>query len=224
MVQSLREFAPEVELRPNDLVADKSGRIDWNSTFAAQRPLRVEVGTGNSTFLIEVCRNAPAFNYLGFEYCGKRVVKFAKKVARAELDNVRIMRLDAKFALEQFFLPDSVDHFYVNHPDPWPKRRHAKHRFVQRSGVDLVASLLRKGGGISLRTDAPEYASQMLDVLDATPQLVNSSGPGRFAEEPLEPYSTPYETKFREQGLRIYYLEYRKVDPGPGAANPQGEA
>lgn len=224
MARSLREFASEVELRPDDLVADRSGRIDWARAFGSHRPLRIEIGTGNSPFFIEVCRNAPAFNYLGFEYCGKRVLKFAKKVVQAKLDNLRIMRLDARVALEQFFLPESVDHFYINHPDPWPKRRHAKHRFIQQANVDTLTRLLASGGGISLRTDASAYAQQMLEVLDGTTQLVNTSGAGCFADAPLEPYATPFESKFRAQGLRIYYLEYRKVAGQTGKARTPGLA
>jgi len=210
MVRALPDFVPEVEISKDDLVSDANGQVRWADIFGADRHLRVEVGVGNSPFLIEVAREAPDFNYLGFEYCRKRVLKFSKKVVRAGMENIRILQLEAKSALEQLFQPGSVDNFYINHPDPWPKRRHAKHRFVQPHTVDLLCRLLRPGGGISLRTDAPAYAYQMLAVLNAAELLVNEAGPRHFAETPREPFQTPYEIKFREQGLPIYYLEYRK--------------
>jgi tRNA (guanine-N7-)-methyltransferase len=210
MVRRLTDSVSEVELRLEELAVDGSGHVAWSEVFGAARPLRVEVGVGNSPFLIEVCRSAPDYNYVGFEYCRKRVLKFAKKVVGAEIANIRILRLEATNALERLFPATSVDHFYVNHPDPWPKRRHAKHRFVQPHTVSNLARLLIPGGGVSLRTDAAAYARQMLEVLDAEETLENTAGAGNFSSAPLEPFETPYETKFREQGLPIYYLEYRK--------------
>ncbi len=74
-----------------------------------------------------------------------------------------------------------------------------------------MRDLLRSGGGISLRTDVPAYAQQMLEVLDAVEGLVNLAGKQCFVSEPLEPHPTPYETRYRGQGKKIFYIEYRKV-------------
>ncbi len=188
------------------------GPVDWAEVYGAPYPLRVEIGVGNSDFLIRVAERAPSYNYLGFEYCMRRVLKFLKRVHAAELEQIRMLAEDARRALHELFAPDSVDHFYVNHPDPWPKRRHAKHRLVQPKNTTQMRRLLRVGGGISLRTDSGEYAAQMLEVLDATPGLVNLSGPGEFASSPFAPHSTPFEQKFLARGQPIYYLEYSRAE------------
>ena len=180
----------------------------FSRAFGARRPLRVEIGVGNSDFLLEVARRDPEFNYLGFEYSRKRVEKFLRRVVKAELANIRILRAEARVALAELAAFASVDHFYINFPDPWPKKRHAKHRLIQPESAILLVRLLRPGGGISLRTDSETYAAQMLEVLDGVLPLQNLAGPGRFSPEPRDAIPTCYELKYRSEGRSIRYLEY----------------
>jgi tRNA (guanine-N7-)-methyltransferase len=209
MPRKLPLVTSDYEIRYPELPQD-GGIIDWDAVFGAARPLRVEIGVGNSPFLIEVSRAAPDFNYLGFEYSGKRVLKFLKKLEASGLTNIRILRLNAITVLPHALRPGTVDRFYLNHPDPWPKRRHAKKRFVNAENAALLTRLLRGGGGISLRTDVPDYAAQMLEVLEAADGLRNLHGAGQFAPAPADGQVTPYEEKFIAAGRRIFYLEYRK--------------
>lgn len=209
MPRKLKHITTEHELDLEELPRLESGIVHWDEVFQSSDPLRIEIGVGNSKFLIEVAQRAPHFQYLGFEYCKRRVLKFLKKVRQAELDTIRMLQVEATRVLGEIIGPGSVDHFYVNHPDPWPKRRHAKHRLIRTENVRVFHRLLRPGGGISARTDSPAYAQQMLEVFESEPGLESLSSPGHFANRPLEPYRTPFEEKFRAQGKRIYYLEYR---------------
>jgi tRNA (guanine-N7-)-methyltransferase len=209
MPRKLPDVTSGYEIHLDSLPAGPAGAVDWDRVFGAARPLRIEIGVGNSPFLIEVSRLCPDFNYLGFEYSAKRVLKFLKKVEKAEVTNIRILRMNAAVVLDRIFRPASVDHIFLNHPDPWPKRRHAKKRFVSPANASSMLRLLRPGGGISLRTDALDYALEMLQVLDGTEGLVNASGAGSFAAAPAYPFETPYEVKFRAAGREIRYLEYR---------------
>ena len=74
----------------------------------------------------------------------------------------------------------------------------------------FVSSCWGPGGGFSLRTDARDYALEALDNLEARKDLENRFSAGEWAPRPLYPFETPYEIKFKAQGLRIYYFEYRK--------------
>ncbi|HVR74313.1 MAG TPA: tRNA (guanosine(46)-N7)-methyltransferase TrmB [Planctomycetota bacterium] len=209
MSRKIPDLVTSHELRLDALSRHEEGWVLWDVVFASPSPVRVEIGVGNSTFLIEVARNAPTFSYLGFEYSTKRVLKFLRKVEISGFTNIKMLCLDATRVLDWIFPPRSVDHFYINHPDPWPKRRHSKKRFVQESNAHCMLRALRPGGGISLRTDALAYAQQMLRVLDGIEGFENLSGGGSFAPGPLESFPTPYETKFRRSGRAIHYLEYR---------------
>ena len=180
--------------------------------FGNDLPLRIEIGFGKSEFLLEVARNDSEFNYVGFEYSSKRVRKFLKKVPHFGVTNVRAVCANVEHILERVFKPNSIDRIFILFPDPWPKRRHAKNRFVRPHNVETLYRLLRPKGGVTLRTDDPQYAKQMLTVIDAHAGFTNLAGAGRFAETPREAYSTLYENKFIEMGRRIYYLEYRKED------------
>lgn len=219
MSRKVKNVSTEFELELERLPRLPSGVVLWDDVFGTGHPLRVEIGVGNSAFLIEVARNAPDFKYLGFEFCSRRVLKFLKKVQRAQVTNIRILRLDVTRVFEHIFEPASIEHIYVNHPDPWPKRRHAKKRLISGANTAVMERLLAPGGGISLRTDSAAYARQMLETLERSGRLENLSGRGAFAPGPLEPYSTPFERKFQALGERIFYLEYRKTSGRPASVD-----
>jgi len=200
------DYLLELEKLPGD---DK-GHVPWHELFDQAKPLRIEVGVGNSPFLIEVAASEPGYNYLGLEYSHKRVLRFLKKVHLAGLENIRMLHLNSDRLFDTHIAPGSVDHIFVNFPDPWPKRRHGKKRFISRERLRTATNLLRPGGGFSLRTDAKNYAIEALENLEANEDLDNSGCAGEWAARPLYPFETPYEIKFKAQGLRIYYFEYRK--------------
>ena len=210
MPRKLKHVTTEFQLDLAELPRLDSGIVLWNEVFPFEAPMRIEVGVGNSPFLIEVAKQTPEFQYLGFEYSKRRVLKFLKRVREVGLEQIRMLNLDAMAVMGQIFASESVDHIYINHPDPWPKRRHEKKRLVRLENARIFQRLLRSGGGVSLRTDSPKYADQMRDVMDAMDQLENCSGAGNFGESPIEPYPTPFELKFKAEGKAIYYLEYRK--------------
>ncbi len=219
MPRKLKSISTEFELRLDELPRFESGVVVWNEVFGSHDPLRVEIGVGNSTFLIEVAKGSPHFQYLGFEYRTRRLLKFLKKVHKAELENIRMLRVDVTQVFDRIFAAESVDHFYINHPDPWPKRRHAKKRLVNDWNIRIMTHLLRPGGGISLRTDCVEYVSQMLTTLERAENLENLFGLGNFAPVPRPPHLTPFEKKFKAAGKRIFYLEYHKPSSAAAVEN-----
>ena len=186
--------------------------VNWSEVFGNEAPLRAEIGFGKSEFLIDVAEREPDFNYIGFEYSTKRVGAFLRKLGRRGIDNVRVLNVNALHVLPQVFGPGSLKRIYVLFPDPWPKKRHAKHRLVQDKNIELFSSLLEDGGGLSLRTDAPHYASQMLETVDASRMFRNLSGGGQFALRPRDAIQTLYQVKFVRAGRSIFYLEYEKSD------------
>ena len=184
--------------------------VRWEEVFGRARPLRIEVGVGNSPFLIEVASRESDYNYLGLEYSHKRVIKFLKKVKLAGLENIRMLHLNSDLLFSDYISPAGIEHLFVNFPDPWPKRRHGKKRFIARERLGAALELLAPGGGFSLRTDSREYALEARENLEANEQLENLRPDTDWAPEPLYPFETPYEIKFKAQGLRIYYFEYQK--------------
>ncbi len=195
----------------DSLATASDGRVDWDDVFGRSKLLRVEVGVGNSPFLIDLARHEPDFNYLGVEYSLKRVLKFLKKVHSANVDCIRMANQNSDLIFGSLVTSASVDHVFVNFPDPWRKHRHRRKRFVREERMRVVCDLLRPGGGFSLRTDAKNYAEEALQVLESIDVLDNVGGvPGGYAERPAYPFETQYESRFKIEGLPIYYFEYRK--------------
>ena len=211
-----------LELDLEVLRRERDGGRRWRQAFGAERPLRLEIGVGNSDFLIEVALKEPDYNYLGFEYSAKRVAKFLRSVERRAVGSIRMLRVSVLEVLDELaaglverlaggLLDEaSLDRIYINFADPWPKRRHEKHRVVRRATAAVFRRLLSPGGGISLRTDNWVYATGMIGALDGEPGLENLSGPGNFSLSPRDPFPTAYERKFLGEGRPIYYLEYRR--------------
>lgn len=207
---------------------DEASERGWAALFrghvAEPLPLVVDVGFGRGEFLQDLARSHPEQAFVGVEYSGKRVLKMARRLAKTELVNVRLVESTAE-ALLQDALPDAgVACFWVNFPDPWPKKRHFKRRLVQRETAALFARRLVPGGLLRIATDHPGYAEWIDEVLSAEPALAN-----RYAPEPWRPSApgrrpTAYELEWRSLGRSFHFFEYERRSvagpserPGPAA-------
>src|SRR4029077_13372471 len=119
----------------------------------------------------------PQCDYLGIEVHRPGVGRLLLAIKQRELPNVRVLAHDAVAVLNEQIPPGSLDAVHILFPDPWPKKRHLKRRLIQRPFAELLTDRLKKGGVLHLATDWQPYAEQMLEVLDALPQLVNLASP-----------------------------------------------
>jgi tRNA (guanine-N7-)-methyltransferase len=136
------------------------------SSFISAAPLEVEVGFGRSHHLLELARQDPDRNVLGFEIRRQWVRQAAKGAARFELDNVRVIEGDARPFMESLLAPGSVSCVHILFPDPWWKRRHHKRRVFSKPWLDLILRVLTPGGSLIAKTDVPAYADLMAKSLD----------------------------------------------------------
>ncbi len=201
---------PRPDPRPGKIY--DPGPIDWEAIFGCDRPLRVEVGVGKADFIIQLAQEEPEFNYVGFEYSVKRVEKFLKKVHASDRKNIRMVSEDVRYTLPVLFQPESVDHFFLLFPDPWPKNRHAKNRFAQKKNLEIVLKFLKKGGGITMRTDSPSYAYQMVKELGKFSELKNLAAPLPFVEKPRVQAKTLFQMRWEEEGRPIFFIEFEKTE------------
>lgn len=125
------------------------------------RDLHVEIGFGKDIRTLREAESDPEALFLGVEISRKKVVKFCEKVARTGLRNVRAYLGDARHVLRELLPPGSVTSFTILFPDPWPKRRHHKHRWIQDDTARLLADALRDGGQVIVATDHDGYAAQI---------------------------------------------------------------
>ena len=170
--------------------------------------LGVEIGCGNGFFLRGLCQRYPDRRYVGLEIRYKRVWMTARKLAQVGCTNAAVVVFHAGY-LRRLFAPGELDAVYINHPDPWPKDRHARNRLIAPPLVSAVAELLAPGGVLEVKSDCARYADDLrrcaadvpLQEVAYTPDLHQPGEP--LAEGNIE---TNYERKFREKGEPVFYM------------------
>ncbi|MBU6399307.1 MAG: tRNA (guanosine(46)-N7)-methyltransferase TrmB [Verrucomicrobia bacterium] len=180
-------------LRPGDL-------------FFATQPLEVELGSGDGGFLAQHAAEHPDRNFLGVERLLGRLRKLDRKGLRAGLTNLRLIRLEAAYLVEYLLPPGSVAALHIYFPDPWPKRRHHKHRLVTEGFAQLVHRVLVPAGVVYLRTDDTEYFAQMTRVFAAGQRFTPAETPPALAR-----IATDFEKGFVSRGVVIQRAAYRRL-------------
>ena len=157
----------------------------------------LEIGFGGGEHLAQQAERRPGWGFIGIEPFLNGVAKALTQIEEAGLDNVRIHRGDAREVMPR--MPDAAfDEIYLLFPDPWPKSRHAKRRFVQAETRDEFARLLKLGGRLRIATDVKSYADHV---------MVEMQGDGRFswraqiADDWRIPPADHIRTRYESKGL-----------------------
>jgi tRNA (guanine-N7-)-methyltransferase len=189
---------------PEPAVDDPS--FSWSEVFGREAPMIVEIGSGVGEATAMLAAERPSYDVLALEVWRPGVAHTLGLVAEAGADNVRLLSVDAAWALEHLVEPGQVEELWTFFPDPWPKKRHHKRRLVSPDFAALAASRLRPGGLWRLATDWAEYADQMQTVLGAEP-LLEGGQVERWTDRPV----TKFERKGIAAGRTIRDLAYRRV-------------
>jgi len=189
----------------------------WDAIFAPDlaAPLRmvVEIGFRRGEYLRHLSEASPAVAHVGVDLSRKRVLKMARRLARDEVGNVRLLAGTGESVLRDALAPASVEAFWVNFPDPWPKKRHHKNRLLQAPIVRQMAKRLVAGGVLQIATDHDGYAAQIDAVLRAETLLENANAPAPHLAEVPGRMHTAYEEMWRAEGRRLHFFTYRRRDP-----------
>jgi tRNA (guanine-N7-)-methyltransferase len=174
--------------------------------FARRQPLEIELGSGDGSFLAQYAALHPARNFVGVERLLGRLRKLDRKARRLGLDNVRAVRIEAAYFLEFLLPPGSAQAVHVYFPDPWPKRRHHKHRLVNERFPSLVRQALAGGGVVYLRTDDADYFARMKEVFGACPFFAEAPTP-----EELAATLTDFERGFLAKGVQTLRAAFHSL-------------
>lgn len=183
---------------------------DFDAAFGRTAPLVMEIGFGNGQALRFAAQQDSSRNYIGLEVHAPGVGRLLNALAEDDADNVRLYHHDAVEVLTHEVADGGLDEVRIYFPDPWHKKRHNKRRLVQPAFAQLLARKLRIGGRVHCATDWQDYAEQMWDVLDATPDLHNTAGPrGQVPRPPWRP-QTHFETRGQKLGHGVWDLLYQR--------------
>ncbi len=175
--------------------------------------LTLEIGCGHGHFLAAYAEQHPDEHCVAIDIIKERLEKAARKTDRAGLTNVSWLRAsDTHFFAA---LPDTVRfnrRIFILFPDPWPKTRHNKRRFVQRENLDRLARVLVPGGEFRFASDIPDYVRWTLAHVRAHGGFEwLAEGPNDWRNRPADWPGTRYEAKALEAGRVPSYLTFRSL-------------
>jgi tRNA (guanine-N7-)-methyltransferase len=205
----LISFSKIAEEDPNFLDIDEWP--DWQAQFGKTQPLKLEIGFGMGSFLIEMAAQEPHTNLIGMDFYHKGIRKLMTRIQKLQLENIRVAYGDVRFKIPLLFKDGELETVYINFPDPWPKKRHIKRRLIKPDFVKLIGQKIAPEGHIFLATDFEPYAMEMLEYFNAEPMFQNIDPDLGFLESREDLPKTKYQKNFINAGHKIYYLEYLRL-------------
>lgn len=179
--------------------------LDWGTIFGNNQPVEVDLGCGDGCFLTEYAQAHPQTNFLGTERLMGRLNKIIRKGYRLGIANLKVSRVESGYFMKYLVPEASLSAIHLYFPDPWPKKRHARHRLVQAEFAQSCFRAMTPTGVTYLRTDNVEYYEQMREVFGNEPRLREVETP-----ELLKKFQTDFEKQWLAQGLPTHYAAYMR--------------
>jgi tRNA (guanine-N7-)-methyltransferase len=174
--------------------------------------VRLEIGFGGAEHLIAQAQANPDTGFIGCEQFVNGMAKALAAIAAEGLANIRLHHGDATEVLA-WLPPASLARVDLVYPDPWPKRRHWKRRFVQDESVAAIARVLRRNGEFRFASDVPDYAAWTLRHLTRSPRFAWTAERADHWRQAWPGFpGTRYEAKAKRAGRVPCYLIFRRTD------------
>ena len=172
------------------------------------RDVWLEIGFGGGEHLAWQAERHADVGFIGCEPFVKGVANLVRSARLGGLAPLRIHNDDARFALD--WLPDaSLGRVFVLFPDPWPKKRHRKRRFLNVAVLASLARVMRPGAELRFATDIADYAEMVSENIAAQPAF--TLRPGRLAERPADWPQTRYEQKAIGAGRPCAFFVFARL-------------
>lgn len=182
--------------------------LDLNSLFGA-RDLWLEIGFGAGEHMVHQAAQNPDVGIIGCEPFLNGVAMALGKIRKAAVQNIRIHPGDVRNLFD--VLPRaSVARAFLLYPDPWPKKRHHRRRFVTPEHLEPLAQVLKPGAIFRVATDIPDYVRQTLEEVPRAGFEWLAEGPDDWRQPWSDWISTRYEQKALREGRVPHYLTFRK--------------
>ena len=173
--------------------------------------VRLEIGFGGGEHLIAEARAFADTGFIGCEPYVNGMAKILTQIEAHDIGNIRLFAGDAA-ELVAWAPAQSLDRIDLIHPDPWPKRRHWKRRFVQDATVAAMARVLKPDGEFRFVCDIDDYVAWTLAHLARSPDFVWTAERAADWQQPWPDYTmTRYGMKAEREGRRAAYLRFRRL-------------
>lgn len=183
--------------------------LDLGATFGG-RDVWLEVGFGGGEHLAHQAATNSEIGIIGAEPFLNGVAMLLGKLRRARLDNVRVHPGDARDLMD-VLPPASIARAFLLYPDPWPKARHHRRRFVTPEHLDPLARAMRPGAEFRVATDIPDYVRQTLLEVPRAGFEWRAERAADWREPWADWIRTRYEAKAVREGRVPHYLTFRRM-------------
>jgi len=200
-----------------DLTALSPGPVEWgdnpdrtpldlNARFEG-KPVWLEIGFGGGEHLVHQAQQNPQVGIIGAEPYINGVAMLLGKIRRAGVDNLAVHPGDARDLMD-VLPPASIDRAFLLYPDPWPKARHHRRRFVTQEHLEPLARTLKPGSIFRVATDIEDYVRQALQEVPKCGFSWTAEGPDDWRKPWSDWISTRYEQKALREGRTPHYLTF----------------
>lgn len=202
MREKMTEYAVFDEVFPE--------KIDPQSLFCEVSDLWLEIGFGAGEHVAAQAINNPSIGLVACEHYLNGVASCLSHIEKNELNNVKLHNGDARDLMDR--LPDaSIGRVFLLYPDPWPKARHHKRRFINPDNLDAFARIMRVGAILRVASDIPDYIEWTLEHLAERPEFTLLGDPSTGFREPWDDWpGTRYEAKALREGRTPAYLGFER--------------
>lgn len=186
-------------------------RLDPRALFpVCPGGVALEIGFGGGEHLAALAERDEDEGFIGCEVFEGGIVRLIGEIERRNLQNIRLFLDDARLLL-RVLGSASLNRAFLLFPDPWPKRRHHKRRFLSPQTLDLLADSLRDGAELRIATDDPPYLRAILELTTGHPAFLwLASGPSDWRSRPSDWPPTRYEEKARAAGRTPFFLRFER--------------
>lgn len=203
-----------------DLAALSPGAVDWESNpdrnkidlkgLFGERDVWLEIGFGGGEHMLHQAQRNPGIGLIGCEPYINGVAMLLGKIRKAEAQNIAIYPGDVRDMFD--VLPEqSISRAFLLYPDPWPKKRHHRRRFVTPEHLAPMAQVLRPGAIFRVATDIPDYVRQTLEMVPKQGFEWLCEDPDDWRNPWSDWISTRYEQKALREGRTPHYLTFRRL-------------
>ncbi|MBU0779589.1 MAG: tRNA (guanosine(46)-N7)-methyltransferase TrmB [Alphaproteobacteria bacterium] len=211
--------ASQKDYLENDLDALSPGPIDWDinpdrvkldpAAIFDGKDIWLEIGFGGGEHLVAMAERYPEIGLIGCEPFINGVAMLLGKIRKADVENLKVHPGDVRDLFD--VMPDAaISKAFLNYPDPWPKARHHRRRFVTAEHLEPLFRVLKPGAEFRVATDIPDYVRQTLEEVPKAGFVLETALPDGMNTPWDDWVSTRYEQKALREERDPHYLTFRK--------------
>ena len=185
--------------------------IDLAAFFPGKRATWLEIGFGAGEHAIAQAARYPDIGLIGCEPFVNGVAALLAKIEESEVSNLSVTSADGRDVMD--VLPEgSIERVFLLYPDPWPKSRHHKRRFVNPAQLQMLARVMAPGAELRIATDIEDYVRHTLEAIDRRPEFEwLAERPGDWRTPWSDWPGTRYEAKALREGRKPHYLTFQRL-------------